>query len=328
MNILLSFNTKFVPVVRPLLISLMCHHESLHFYVAYLDLDQESQDSLRELVEDLSYPRPWDSGAYAKKSIDRHITFIKCDANLVDNLRHSSRWSAETWCRCFVWDQIDVDRLLYLDCDIVVDGNIERYYRDDMRGLPLKASPDLDVFQLANREESLRELQLNDNPEMPYFCAGVLLFDLNNMRSQGITVADMKKAVEKLPPLQYLDQDFLNVYFRNNYKPADPYLYNLMVPIVARYQQDRLPRYEQIRFCESETVDGRTKDICQNGAFYDPSRPLIVHFCSRTKPFKALYRYGYTDTYWKYALLDPLETGEHKLLRRWQKIWARIRGPW
>ncbi|MBQ7567672.1 hypothetical protein IJT17_02590 [bacterium] len=331
MNILLCFNNKFAALARTLIISLMCHHEQLHFYIGYMDLDKRHRDGLQGLVENYSPRNPWDSGIYAKKSPQRTIKFIEFDVARIPDQPMAPQWSKDTWTRCFIWDQIEADRLLYLDADIIVNGNIEPFYYDDLHGLPIKAAPDT-VSKSSMKSIAALGLGLNSNPELPYFNAGVILFDLAAMRRQGITVQNMQAFAQRCPTLPFNDQDFLNLYFKDQYKPADPYIYNCFTVWPSRYSavadpfyRDRyLPRWERVTFCQSAyktagEAAGTTDETKQKGCTFAKDRAVILHYSQPLKPNSGKYKYGFADEYWYYASMDP-KCPPAKYIRLQQRI--------
>ena len=151
--------------------------------------------------------------------------------------------------------------------------------------------------------EYLSPLGLNDNPAKPYFNSGVMLFDLDNMRKQGHTVAKMQEFLKTCPTLRYPDQDFLNLFFKNNYTPANPFHYNCLVYSVSKFSRELLRDFHEVQFAEIAQENGKT-DL----------QPTIIHYNGK-KPFKWNYNQKhFAREYWHYALMDPLCEGSHLLL--------------
>lgn len=112
-----------------------------------------------------------------------------------------------SWYRIFLPDLLpDVDRLLYLDVDLLVLGAITPLRAVDLRGHYVGAVTN--VFEAVHLHRPA-ELGLA-GPER-YFNAGVLLMNLEQMRRDGCTARLLSYGVANAPNLFWRDQDALNV---------------------------------------------------------------------------------------------------------------------
>lgn len=118
---------------------------------------------------------------------------------LEEHVNHS------TFYRYFISD-IPEERILYLDSDIIVDGNIEEMYFSEFHGKFAKAVKDMYVSDV--------EHWYQEYPNMkPYFNAGVILVNntlwkINNLKESLI------QTTIKYPKLSIADQDVLNIVFK------------------------------------------------------------------------------------------------------------------
>ena len=110
----------------------------------------------------------------------------------------------------------DVERVLYLDCDMLVRDNIEKLFDIDMEGKPIAAVRDsIGAFITARRD-------LKGNRDIfdiadPYFNAGMVLIDVGQWRAADI-MGRMEQALKDgVMQRIYYDQDFLNLVFANNW---------------------------------------------------------------------------------------------------------------
>ncbi len=110
----------------------------------------------------------------------------------------------------------DVQRVLYLDCDMLVRDNIEKLFDIDMEGKPIAAVRDsIGAFITARRD-------LKGNRDIfdiadPYFNAGMVLIDVGQWRVADI-MGRMEQALKDgIMQRIYYDQDFLNLVFSNNW---------------------------------------------------------------------------------------------------------------
>ena len=103
--------------------------------------------------------------------------------------------------------QTIADRVLYLDGDIVCNGDITGFIDMDLNGAVLAASEDLCGEKYARRLKIKR-----------YFNSGVLLIDVNQWNQGNISSKIMqciKKESLENPAMPCPDQDILNIYLAN-----------------------------------------------------------------------------------------------------------------
>lgn len=115
----------------------------------------------------------------------------------------------------------DIDRVVYLDCDLVVLQDITTLYDTDLSGFPLAAcldfwltgappfAPPIVGWGVGDWHRFLREVvRLADRSA--YFNAGVLVMDLNRFRDTGLIHAAEEFLEQTHYKTVYADQDALN----------------------------------------------------------------------------------------------------------------------
>jgi lipopolysaccharide biosynthesis glycosyltransferase len=115
----------------------------------------------------------------------------------------------------------DIDRIAYVDCDILVRAPIEGLLGQNLEGRPLGAAQDAHAMVSSNRRDIRQDRDLFD-PADPYFNSGVLVIDLAAWRQMDI-VARLY-GCEKQGILARLrnDQQILNFLFKTNWTQIDP----------------------------------------------------------------------------------------------------------
>ena len=106
-------------------------------------------------------------------------------------------------------------RVLYLDSDLLIQTDLSRVFQTDMDGHALGA------VATTTFTFSLDRLLASANGipgDAPHFNAGVLLFDLDQWRSHGLTEACLAFAADNSPLMQSHDQSALNIVLRNRFK--------------------------------------------------------------------------------------------------------------
>lgn len=162
----------------------------------------------------------------------------------------------------------DCRRVIYLDADIAVVGDIAQLWRTDLGGRAIGAI--IDGYQAYEPFPEHWGLDLDG----VYFNAGVLLIDLEKVRQEGAFMKALDFQAEHDFKLQFDDQDALNWVFWKRWKPLSV-AWNVQTPQALKW--------------------------AERG--FDPPRrlgdqkPIIVHFTGADKPWK---REGYHPWSWLY----------------------------
>jgi lipopolysaccharide biosynthesis glycosyltransferase len=135
------------------------------------------------------------------------ISFLRIADSEIEGLPTKGFTRKATWYRIFLPELLgDVDRILYLDADLIVVDTVAPLWELDLDGFWVGAVTN--VFQ-DNHLQRPKELGLA-GPQV-YFNAGVLLMNLASMRRDGRTQALLDFGVTNAERLEWRDQDALNV---------------------------------------------------------------------------------------------------------------------
>lgn len=121
----------------------------------------------------------------------------------------------ETYYRLVLADILpqNVKKIIYLDADILVVGDISPLYKIDVNGLYGAGVPDI---YLDSDDEYKKLIGLSGET---YYNAGVFLLNLEKIRNDKLTKKLLKNAKNKVH--KYQDQDAINVTFLGNTIAAD-----------------------------------------------------------------------------------------------------------
>lgn len=147
-------------------------------------------------------------------------------------------------------------RVLYLDADMVIDGDIRELWEMDLLGSPVAAAVDPGV------DPSTFQADWRLPVQAPYFNAGVLLIDLKAVREGNYFGDAIEVLTTQREKCEFADQDALNVA-----------LWGTCLEISPKWNFQRKFMYHGFREWHCRV---------QNGV-----RPLIVHFNESEKPWKA-----------------------------------------
>lgn len=199
-NIVISIDDNYVEVAIVMLNSLLKHSEetlSINLYILNDGLNILSRYTLKKLF-----------GSVFK------IHFIKVNNSDFNKFHLSNHVSLATYYRLIVSDllPLNVSRVLYLDCDLLISKDISHLYELEIGNFELAAAPDY----LSKYPKHFKNLMSFGNHT--YFNAGVLILNLDKMRKNKSACQLMKIASEYGSQLKYWDQDVLNMYYHSNYK--------------------------------------------------------------------------------------------------------------
>lgn len=187
----------------------------------------------------------------------------------------------------------NLDRVLYLDGDIIVKDDLTELYETDLG--------DNYVCAVHDTGKLYRDLELFKECPL-YFNSGVMLLNLTKMRTDNIAqkLIETKKSIDDM---SLMDQNVLNIVFKNHIKILD-IKYNLLALNLER----ALPRWQIYDLNELFNTNYKDFDDIKQNA-------IIIHFSSKDKPWK-FSNAQYANLWYFYYKQSPFKNV--KLMR--QKI--------
>jgi len=123
---------------------------------------------------------------------------------------------------------VEVERIIYLDCDVMVCQPIEILYDTDMGGKPIAAA--FDPFHLAiTKGRDIRSRQTAIDTGNRYFNSGVLLIDRARYAATDLPGKIRAMAESGMLGDVFFDQELLNLVFLNNWQPLS-WRFNVLMP--------------------------------------------------------------------------------------------------
>lgn len=265
MNILVTLNSNYLKPLRVMLKSLFLNNPTEHFqiYLMHSSLKEDELTDLEQFIED------HESG----------LNVITIDDSYFKDAPILLHYTKEMYYRLLACKFLpqELDRILYLDPDILVINPIKELYNLDLKGYVYAAAYH-DLISVKN----INKLRLKPYEIDAYYNSGVLLMNLELQRQ----VVDEKKIFDLVrnhrSKLIMPDQDIINVLYAKQIKTLDEKLYNYD----ARYY-----RYYKLMSdgkCDMDFVINNT---------------VIIHFCGRKKPWKKNYNGRFHALYKHYEKL-------------------------
>ena len=284
MNLFYTVDDNFVPQLGTGIVSVgenNRHAEHIHFYVGSLNISPLHQQQLTQLAE----------------GYGRQISFIE-----IGNLREqigfdflTTGWNNVIIARLLV-DRLlpaEVKRVLYLDSDTIVRGDLLPLWETDLGDATLGAI--IEATMSAKRREALG---LGTNP---YINSGVLLIDLERWRDRnaGRRILDFFRSHDG--NLFAPDQDAINGGLAGEICVLSPkYNYYTMCWYYPHRLLTKLAQPAQ--YVSKEVFD----DAAAN--------PVIIHYLGEIRPWRKGNGHKFNEDYHRYLALTPwadtpLETG-------------------
>lgn len=201
------------------------------------------------------------------KGYNGRVTFLKVDKKLFEHCRMNQNLNyitIETYYRIIIPDLLskDISKVLYLDCDIIVESDIDELWNTDISNYYLAAVDERQFIRKRKRRVLNKALSLPKDSH--YFNAGVLLLNLEKWREEEVSKQLVKFLEVNQKKLKFMDQDALNVVLHGKWLNLDPKW--------------------------NYTVHHRLKCPLKN--------PVIIHFAGTEKPWNA--EISFKENYLKY----------------------------
>src|SRR6266436_1067231 len=173
-------------------------------------VSRETSVNLRVLDGGISQP----SKDRLERLVDRfgnqvRLKFVPADESVFRGATLGPGESHMTYCRILLPHLLDVPRLIYLDCDVLVFRDLSRLFDVELSpGKVLAAARDSETLSLADDSPTIADA-INLPPEGAYFNCGVMLMNLDALRKQDF----FERAVEFLnrkSAYRFWDQSAIN----------------------------------------------------------------------------------------------------------------------
>ena len=201
-----------------------------------------------------------------------------------------------TYIRFVIFDFLkNYEKVLYLDCDLVINHDVSVLFDINLNGKSIAAVRDTTMCtwntnknfkRLSHASYLKNDLKLNNVYD--YFNAGVVLFDVNEILKNNITVKSLfELAVSR--EWKWLDQDILNYLFKDKVYYLEG-AWNLLSTNVIKDEiapQTTMPEEIYKSFKKAS------------------NSPFIIHYAGQKQPI-FVDDAEYSDIYWKYARNCPV----------------------
>ena len=276
MNILLTANSHYLCAIKTVIYSLREHtRQPIEIYLLYNQMSARDLDDLKEYVQN-------------KCSASLVSYYVK--ENFFESLQMEDHFSPIIYYRLIAQKLLPdtVSRILYLDVDVMLNGNIDGFYNIDFQGKGIVACENFD-------DSSEYKERLGLKKTSHYVNAGVILFNMDYVRKMVPEDAVIGCIRKYSGIMKWYDQDILNILYEDSM-------------ICCR---DR--RYNFQTGCSPDKIQG-FKESLENAK--------IIHFTGSLKPWMKGYMGNAGGRYYKLLWRSgskgkAVELSVYNTLRRW-----------
>ena len=224
MNIAISVNNKYIESSKSMLYSLRKHVDgSVTVWFINHSVNKKKTEELSD---------------YLKETCDMALKVIEIKASFFDNmpLVFEELFSVEVYYRILLPWLLpeEIDRVLWLDSDIIIHGDITEFYYMDLKGNCLAACEDGRQMDPRTANRDVQRLGICDTHT--YFNSGVMLMNLELMRKK-YQLNDIYAISGRLrEKLIFPDQDILNYLYQGSTRYVDGFLYNCSGHMYETYE--------------------------------------------------------------------------------------------
>lgn len=252
--VLFTTDSGYVPHLATALYSLLTNNRSLNLeiFVLTVGLPENDAVNLRGIAS----------------LFGTSLKSVEINDSYLESLPLGAHFQKSNYYRLFAAEFLEVDKCLYLDSDVIVEGSINELLKINLDDYPLAA---------VENPGFSRHSELGMSQNSKYFNSGVMIINLEMWREKNIAGSVLQRIKRKPEVIHNVDQCGLNSVVDGNWLEL-PSKYNFQTAHISD---------------DPEQVD--------TGG----SPPVIVHFTGSGKPWHMKNKHPYRKNYWRYRKETP-----------------------
>lgn len=287
-----------------------------YFKVALLSIDSNTSSSLAVYVVDCGISDEKRTELEQFVSTLRNV--VSLQFGLPERIDSIENYAIPSWFSTAVFYRLAIpkifprlERVIYLDCDIIADGDIAELWNEDLAGCPFGAVEEDGNFFNSNSKERY-EKRIGVPLSNKYFLSGMLLIDCKRFEESRI----FERVIECIQTSNVVfscpEQDAMNVCLSND---------------------EHCPLSPKYNFCPFTPLAEKCLKTIQRAVIFHYSG-MKPHSCNRklisvlTKCHMFSYETNIFLKFWKYA--DRIDVGGYQHIRcndTLRFLWKRIFQP-
>ena len=220
-NICLCADNNVVEYMSALIVSILrnsSQDEEFIFHIITFCISEENKNYLNELKNIKNFQLKYYNPIHREK-------FEKWYSE-----KTPQKWPVEVFFKLDIpFILKDLDKVLYLDCDMIAVNNFKELFDINMDNYTVAAAKDKLISN-----SHLKKIKLNKSNG--YFNSGLLLINIKNFNTlfpNDTFLEKIDKYLNNIKIVEYPEQDIINIIFNNKIKPIDS-KYNCVSAIVKK----------------------------------------------------------------------------------------------
>lgn len=265
-NVVFATDESYVQHVATALVSLLQNNKSINININYITdfISERNKIKLIKLAAEYSV----------------NIDFFSIGELDLENASTGFHFNKAVYFRLAMADVLPFDKVLYLDADIVVNGNISKFFSIDLKDNYLAA---------VVNPGFTRNKNLYMRSDALYFNAGVFLANLKLWRLNDVKNKCLKFMQNHHNVIQLADQDVLNAVVNGKWLKISPQ-YNQQAVL---FEPDFEKNYRCFSHAEFELA---------------MKNPIIIHYSGSSKPWHFRNNHSAKELYWEYRRKTPFSS--------------------
>lgn len=279
MHIVYASDDNFAEIMGISITSLLENNKDIEDITIYI-LDGGIKETNKKRLEELlkSYNRRIPNWIPAKNINDELSMEVQMD-----------RGSISQYARLFISSLLPetIDRVLYLDCDIIVDRPLSELWNIDMKGRTIAAL--MDAFSRHYRAN------IGLEPGDIMFNSGVMLIDMQKWKANSIEDKLLRYITSRKGKIQQGDQGALNAILSHDMACLEPRFNSVTIFYDFSYKEMLIYR-KPPKFYSEEEVRRAVEE------------PVIIHYTTSflsKRPWEKDCKHKYTDKWLLYKNISP-----------------------
>lgn len=203
------------------------------------------------------------------------IEFLKPDVERLKNMKVSGYATLVTYYRLLIPELLSdsIEKVIYLDCDLIVNKNLQPLWDIDMGENYVMAAQDLMTPYVSSPYGLANYKELGMPSDTKYFNAGVMVINLEKWRTNSISAKIIEYLEQNKEHVRWWDQDGLNAVLTDKWGELDTKWNRLVL--------------------KEDVYDDLVNNSC------------IIHFASALKPWHFPYKHPTKDLFFQYLNMTP-----------------------
>lgn len=268
MNVLYSTDENYAKICMTSIWSLLDSNklvEKMKIYIIDNQITENTKKEMKDLIEN---------------KYEREIVFIS-GKEICKDLEKENDFPISAYARLFIQDNIKEEKIIYIDCDTLVIGNLESMWNCKLKEYWIGGIQD----PLPNYLKESVEMEGQER----YINSGVMLINLNKWREIDFKSKVIKFIKEHNKNVVHHDQGIINGICKGKILYLDP-KYNLMPEMIMMNEKQLKKLYKMEKFYNEKQLKKARKN------------PVIVHFISKfyNRPWFKECTHPYKQEFLKY----------------------------